>query len=57
MPDTFHLYSDLAWLWPLWGDARTEYADYCQHLTALIHAHPTRPSGDLQPGYLAAGVE
>lgn len=43
MPDTFHLYSDLAWLWPLWGDARTEYADYCQHLTGLIRTHARRP--------------
>jgi len=34
--DTCRLYTDLAWLWPMWGDAATEYAHYCQHVTALI---------------------
>ncbi len=36
MKNSFHLYSDLAWLWPMWGDAATEYADYCRHVTKLI---------------------
>ena len=41
--DTCHLYTDLAWLWPLWGDAATEYAPYCQHVTGLIRQHAKRP--------------
>jgi SAM-dependent methyltransferase len=36
MKDTFRLYTDLAYLWPLWGNADTEYADYCRHVTGLI---------------------
>jgi len=36
MQDTCRLYTDLAWLWPMWGDAATEYAHYCQHVTGLI---------------------
>jgi SAM-dependent methyltransferase len=43
MKDTCHLYTDLAWLWPLWGDAATEYAHYCRHVTALIHQYAKRP--------------
>lgn len=39
MDDTCHLYTDLAWLWPMWGDATTEYADYCRHVTGLIRQH------------------
>ncbi|HMN92932.1 MAG TPA: class I SAM-dependent methyltransferase [Hydrogenophaga sp.] len=33
------LYTDLAWLWPLWGDAATEYADYDAHVVDLIRRH------------------
>lgn len=33
------LYTDLAWLWPLWGDAATEYADYDAHVVELIRRH------------------
>lgn len=42
MKDTCHLYTDLAWLWPMWGNA-TEYADFCQHVTGLIRQHARRP--------------
>lgn len=27
----------------MWGDAATEYAHYCQHVTDLIHQHAKRP--------------
>lgn len=40
---TSRLYSDLAWLWPLWGDATVEYADYCQHVAGLIRQYARRP--------------
>jgi SAM-dependent methyltransferase len=46
MPDginTFRLYSDLAWLWPLWGDPTVEYAHYCAHVVQLIKEHAQRP--------------
>ena len=45
--DTCHLYTDLAWLWPMWGDAATEYAHYCQHVTGLIRQHAWRPATTL----------
>lgn len=35
------LYNDLAWLWPMWGDA-AGYADYCRHVTELIRQHAKR---------------
>ena len=41
--DTHHLYTDLAWLWPLWGDATVEYADYSRYVTSLIRQY-TGPS-------------
>ena len=41
MNNTFHLYTDLAWLWPMWGDAADEYAHYCRHVTGLIRQHST----------------
>lgn len=43
MTDTFHLYSDLAWLWPLWGDAEEEYGPYCAFVADLIARHARRP--------------
>ena len=43
MDDTCHLYTDLAWLWPMWGDAAAEYAHYCRHVTDLIRQHARRP--------------
>lgn len=36
------LYSDLAWLWPLWGGPG-EYAAYCDNAIRLIEAHARRP--------------
>jgi len=47
MSDTGRLYSDLAWLWPLWGDATVEYARYCEHVTRLIRRHARRPVSTL----------
>lgn len=47
MKDTFHLYTDLAWLWPMWGDAAAEYADYCRYVTDLIRQHSKRPAATL----------
>lgn len=47
MQDTNRLYTDLAWLWPMWGDAATEYAHYCRHVTELIRRHATRPVSTL----------
>jgi len=44
MNDTCHLYTDLAWLWPMWGDATTEYAHYCRHVTELIRRYAKRPA-------------
>jgi SAM-dependent methyltransferase len=40
--NTFRLYHDLAWLWPMWG-APEEYADYCSHVMRLIHDHAQGP--------------
>ncbi len=34
--ETPRLYSDLAWLWPLWGDPDGEYAEWCAHVAAMI---------------------
>jgi SAM-dependent methyltransferase len=45
--DTFRLYSDLAWLWPMWGDATVEYAQYCGHIAHLIRRYARRPVGTL----------
>lgn len=47
MKDTFRLYTDLAWLWPMWGDAATEYAHYCRHVTGLIRRYAGRPVATL----------
>lgn len=41
--NTIHLYSDLAWLWPMWGDITVEYAHYCAHISRLIKQHTRRP--------------
>lgn len=38
---TNRLYSDLAWLWPLWGDP-SEYAAYCENTTRLIRKYAKR---------------
>jgi len=47
MQDTCRLYTDLAWLWPMWGDAATEYTHYCQHVIGLINQHARRPATTL----------
>lgn len=47
MQNTHRLYTDLAWLWPLWGDANTEYAHYCQHVSALIRQYAPGPTNTL----------
>ncbi len=39
---TPRLYSDLAWLWPLWGDPDGEYAEWCDHIVAMIDKHARR---------------
>ena len=41
------LYSDLSWLWPLWGDATEEYARYCEHVTRLVLSRSRRPVATL----------
>lgn len=47
MKDTRRLYTDLAWLWPMWGDHATEYAHYCRHVIGLIRRHARRPTETL----------
>lgn len=47
MNDTCRLYTDLAWLWPLWGDAADEYAHYCRHVSGLIEQYATHPARTL----------
>lgn len=43
MQPTNRLYSDLAWLWPLWGTHDTDYAEYAGHVVAAVQAHAQRP--------------
>jgi SAM-dependent methyltransferase len=45
--NTFRLYSDLAWLWPMWGDPAGEYAHYCAHAIRLIRQNSRRPVASL----------
>ncbi len=40
--NTPRLYSDLAWLWPLWGDPDGEYAEWCAHVVEMIEKHARR---------------
>ena len=47
MKDTCHLYTDMAWLWPMWGDAATEYAHYCAHVAGMIRQYAKRPTSML----------
>ena len=42
-----HLYTDLAWLWPLWGNPTAEYARYCNHVVRLIRQYSQRPTKSL----------
>ena len=41
------LYTDLAWLWPMWGAAADEYAHYCRHVSALVERFAERPASTL----------
>jgi len=43
MSDTYRLYTDLAWLWPMWGDATQQYAHFCEHVAAQIRRYAKRP--------------
>ncbi len=45
--DTIHLYTDLAWLWPMWGDYETEYFRYCEHVIRLIDRYAQPPARSL----------
>lgn len=47
MENTRRLYTDLAWLWPMWGDPAGEYAQYCRHVAGLIGSHATHPARTL----------
>ncbi len=47
MNNTCRLYTDLAWLWPMWGDAADEYAHYCRHVANLIAQHAMHPARTL----------
>lgn len=47
MKDTKHLYTDLAWLWPMWGDAAAQYAHYCGHISGLIRRYANGPVATL----------
>ena len=44
MESTCRLYTDLAWLWPMWGDASGAYAEYCRLVSGLIERHARRPA-------------
>lgn len=37
------LYSDLAWLWPLWGDPAGEYAAFSHAVVRWLEQHARRP--------------
>lgn len=43
MVSTRRLYTDLAWLWPMWGDAAEGYADYCRCVAGWIQQYARRP--------------
>jgi len=47
MKDTFHLYTDLLWLWPMWGDASGEYTHYCRYVVNLIQQYAEQPARTL----------
>jgi SAM-dependent methyltransferase len=47
MKETCHLYTDLAWLWPMWGDATAEYAQYCEYVTAMVRRYSERSATTL----------
>ncbi len=37
------LYSELSWLWPMWGDPETEYAPYDRFVTGIIEKQAQIP--------------
>ncbi|MCE2853124.1 MAG: class I SAM-dependent DNA methyltransferase [Roseiflexaceae bacterium] len=39
---TVHLYSDYAWLWPLWGNVDNEYAQWCALVHHVMQRHARR---------------
>ncbi|MBN1542149.1 class I SAM-dependent methyltransferase [candidate division KSB1 bacterium] len=41
------LSSDLAWLWPMWGDHASDYGRYADHAIGLIRRHAQRPVATL----------
>jgi len=43
----YRLYSDLAWLWPMWGDVEKEYADWCNFVVKLINKYAKIPAKSL----------
>lgn len=47
MESRFRLYTDLAWLWSLWGDPAEEYATYDHHVIDLMERHAQRPVDSL----------
>ncbi len=44
---TNRLYTDLSWLWPMWGDHITEYARYCDFVTGRIRQYARFPAKSL----------
>lgn len=44
MATTARLYNDLAWLWPLWGDADEDYAEYAGHVIQCIERVSIQPA-------------
>jgi SAM-dependent methyltransferase len=47
LKETYRLYTDLAWLWPMWGDATAEYARYSEQVTALVRKYSERKASTL----------
>lgn len=41
------LYSDLAWLWPTWGDPAGEYASFARHVAERLRQRARRPVATL----------
>jgi hypothetical protein len=40
--NTYRLYNDLAWLWPMWGDPSGDYALWCRFVVRLIQTYAQR---------------
>lgn len=41
------LYTDLAWLWPMWGDPAGEYASFARHVAERLRQRARRPLATL----------